>query len=129
MGDERIDWRGFGVTPVVVAITLRTAALGLQERGWYQGRFRDPDSEATDATQAIAAVLGMDLMESATRELRLPIGGISLLGATLACVAEHSGWDVLAKWNDAVATSVDEVVALFHAAADACDALDDSATA
>lgn len=121
-----MDWRVVGVEALMVAEVLRGAADRVRARGWYQGRFRDPDSEATDATQALADAVSLDLAEASTEERRLPVGSIALLGAALTAVLSEAGTPSLAQWNDKEERTSHEVVAFLEEVA---TRLEDAATA
>lgn len=116
-----MNWTLVGVELPMVAEALRNAADRVRLYGWYQGRFRDPDSTSTDATQALADVVGVDLVEASQTDRRLEAGAVAMLGAALAAIATVTGAEVLATWNDREDRTPHEVVTLLEQVATICE--------
>lgn len=120
-GAHAVNWRDVGVEPLMVAQALRQAADVVRDLGWYQGRWRDPDTGAVDATQALGDAVGLDLVVAATSETRMATGATALLGAALSAVLTDAEAPVLAVWNDREGRTAHEVVTLLERVATRCE--------
>ncbi len=114
-------WDQHGADWPTVAIVLREAAHRLREHGWTQGAFRDAETGSTDAVQAIASVLDVDLRTAGVRETRLVTTDIVTIAAAVSHAAVHVGCRFLSQWNDMPDRTIDEVVEALQAAAQSAE--------
>lgn len=116
-----MDWQGLGAVRAVVAVALREGAAIIQSRGWTQGRFRDEETGAIDAVQAVGEAVGLDVSRAHKKETRLPVGPSVLLGAALEAACDHLGCRFLSAWNDHEERTLEGVVAGLESAAAALE--------
>lgn len=110
------DWAGLGAAPDAVGVLLQEAAVRVREAGWTQGKFRDEESGAIDAVQALADVVGVDLAVAGKKGSRIAVGPAVMLGAALERATARSTMRYLSHWNDMPERTLDEVVGLLEGA-------------